>query len=369
MSAAESEALGLARDGDRVVIDLRNYRFPSRCLITDEPVEGDHLPLAFYSWGLLLLRSEIADEVKDAVRSEWGIGPLRVMNLAIRTPLKGIHRKRSSVPGFCLLASGIAIFSLGAILAVVGFIAWQWPAFIISIPLVVGAVLCLAGVRLLTRQHSPLSIRRFRDGFVWLGGVHPGIRDMLPAWQNSAAAIAHQSRMARSRLALGGVLLTIGLVYTFFQYENARDAVSSPRWPSIVGTVTSSEVTTRTVGGARNGPRRTEFEVQVNYSFSVGGVGYSGSRIGFHRPPGFISRESAKGYQQQYYRVGNPITVCYSAEDPSRCTLTRAPISEILTLTVPMAAALVLGSGFFIAGAISLRKAIPDSSHGVNGNS
>jgi len=368
MSEDESGSFGLACDGNCVVVDLRNYRFQNRCLITDEPVEGDHLPMHFFTCEPLSQPATVGD-VKSAIESKWNIGPLCVVNIAVRAPQKVPHPERSSVPGHCLLVMGVVTSILGVVMAFVGLIVWQWPALIIFIPLLVGATLVVAGVRLLIKLHRPLSIERFQDGFVWLGGVHPGIRDALPPWQDSVAAIALRSRMARRRPGLGGVVLIIGLLYAAFQYENIFEAIDSRSWPSTQGMITTSEIVTRSSFAGRNGPRRTEFEIQVEYSFAAARIGYSGSRIGFHRPSGFRDRETATRRKESAYGVGNPVTVYYSARDPARCTLAPATEGEILTLVAPMAFTLVFAACYFIAGVSTLRRtAVSRCSVGTNGN-
>ncbi len=355
MGEDESGSFGLAFDGDCVVVDLRNYRFPDRCLITGEPAEGDHRPMDFYTFKLLLSELETALDVKDAVNSKWSIGPLSILSIGMRTPLMVPHQKRSSVPGLCLLNAGIVTSILGAAMVIVGNIVWQWPLLSISIPLLVGAAMVVTGVRLLIRLHEPLSIRRFLDGYVWLGGVHPSLRDALPPWQESASARAHRRRLLRNQLGLGGLVLAVGLLYSAFQYKNVSDGIASGRWPATQGKITSSVLTARTSGGGKAGPRRTEFEVQVVYSYTVAGIGYSGSRMQFGRAPGFPDRQLAKIHQERYYSAGKAVSVYYSEGNPADCTLAPATTGEMLTLIAPMVVALVFGASCLIVGVNTLR--------------
>lgn len=352
MSENGSESSGLACHRDCVVVNIRSYRFPNRCLITDDTFDGDHPEVDFYTWDLPL--SETAEDVKEFVKSEWTLGPVRLRRILIRAPLKAQYQNRSKTLAWLLMITGTVILSAGVIMAVVGFLAWQWPWIVIPIPLVIGAATIAIGVRVLMRYRKPLSIRRFVNGYLWIRGVHSRIRDALPPWQDSAEFTAHQRRLARGRLGLGAVALIVGLLYAAVQYQNLLDAIGSSRWQSVQGTITSSEVHSVTSGDGRSRPRRTEYEIEVSYSFRVAGLAYTGTRMGFSGSSRFSDSHSATRHKQTHFNAGTPVTVYYDADAPARCALRPATPGQALQLAMPMILALVIAAGCFITSALIL---------------
>jgi hypothetical protein len=336
---------GLACDGNRVVINLRKYRFPDRCLITGEPVEGEQPPVLVHTWSLFSQQPDAKDCFHDVIRSSWNLGPLHVDCVALCLPLLARFRNRSSGPAVLFVVLGAAVAVVGLILAVIGAIAWQWPILVAVVPVIVGLGMVAASVRALTRRQAPLSIQRMFDGHVWLNGVHPGVRDALPTWRNSVAEIAHRKRVIRGSLGFGVVALIVGAIQFFIWGQELADALASRDWLSTEGTISSSQVVAHESGGNRGMSRREEYEVHASYSFRVQGATYSGNRISFGASPKSRLRRNAENLRKRYYGAGQAVKVYFHASDPSRCSLSPATANETLGIAAFPSLAVAVGAG------------------------
>lgn len=111
----------------------------------------------------------------------------------------------------------------------------------------------------------------------------------------------------------------------YHEMRSRRDAVESPHWPSVAGTMRQSFIEEKSV---RQRARSVEFRPQVEYEYIVDGHTYRGSRIsaagriadegGFEH----LSRDYAR-LKVERYPVGSTQRVYYRPEDPGRSVLER----------------------------------------------
>lgn len=90
-------------------------------------------------------------------------------------------------------------------------------------------------------------------------------------------------------------------------WKNIQLAKASTGWPTVSGTVTSSE-TAKVM--FRKQPR-------VTYSYSVNGTPFSGNRISF--AAGYRPRDTEAILNR--YPVGEEVTVAHAPDDPAKATL------------------------------------------------
>lgn len=109
----------------------------------------------------------------------------------------------------------------------------------------------------------------------------------------------------------------------YHEVRSRRDAVESPRWPSVTGTMLQAFIEEKAV---RQRERSVEFRPQVEYEYVVNGQTYRGNRIsaaGLVADEGgfeFLSRDYAKLKVDQYPERSKQ-RVYYRPEDPSRSVL------------------------------------------------
>ena len=356
MEVKEIENIGLYQDGTQIVIDLQNYQFPNRCLISGEGLEAEHSPVIFYTWGIA--SGTVETPAKDAVKSTWWLGLIQLTGIAIRMATSKAVPGRSSLPGVFILAAGLFVSIVGTVVTIVGCILWQWPWTLVALTLVLGSIFSFVGMYILVRKNRPLKLHRFDNGFAWLAGVHPTLLVALPPWQNSQAAATYRHSRALRRLGMGGVALLIGVITFGSQFQPIVDSISSRNWQSAQGAISSAEIVAKqTETGKNKPPARTYFVAQVNYTFQVAGAVYSGSRISFGPQATYSDRRYAASSIQRQYPLGNPVTVYYHARTPARCTLRIASWREIFQSTWPSLLAFVLATwGLTTGGFLLLRE-------------
>ena len=123
----------------------------------------------------------------------------------------------------------------------------------------------------------------------------------------------------------GGALAALGGVFVFSGVRNMRRASQSMKWPSVPGTITSSQLVT---GGTI---RSRWYKAHVTYTFSVNGQTYTGDKVVFG--------DARSGNQPQEqavvsrYTAGAPVEVFYDPLQPQQAVLqrkTRGSISYLI---------------------------------------
>lgn len=144
-------------------------------------------------------------------------------------------------------------------------------------------------------------------------------------------------------LILGIAFLVMG---TFFVLEGKR----SESWPSVQGVIVKSMVKQKTKEMDRPMSTNTRREISgtsyypaIEYTYSVAGTQYEGTRIGL-MSRGYALRRSANVAVAKY-PVGKSVTVFYDASIPSQSVL--EPGGTPLLYVLP-----VLGALFVIAAPI-----------------
>ena len=117
--------------------------------------------------------------------------------------------------------------------------------------------------------------------------------------------------------------------------QGARDMSS---WPTVTGTVVTSEIETRSSRGANDGGGST-FIPMVVYEYAVDGTGHTASRISL-KDEEFDEAASAWKVANKY-PVGSEIVVRYSPDNPS---------VSLLETQAPLGGVLVLALGFIVGG-------------------
>jgi hypothetical protein len=112
------------------------------------------------------------------------------------------------------------------------------------------------------------------------------------------------------RQDIPGLVITviIGLALTFLALVKLKNAAETKRWPTTMGTITSSEV-----GGA------IKYYPSVNYTYPVDSVVYTSnsiSNMNFNSKNRSVVEEFLKKYPS-----GTEIKVHYNNADPSRALL------------------------------------------------
>ena len=122
-------------------------------------------------------------------------------------------------------------------------------------------------------------------------------------------------------LLFGLIFLAVGIGLSLWGLSVLSNAKASTAWPTVQGTVTSSEVnreskTRRTNGRSR---RSTTYSAEVSYTYQVEGAEYSANRVSF----GEYSSSNASHAQSIVSRfpAGKEVPVHYNPEDPSTAVL------------------------------------------------
>lgn len=147
-------------------------------------------------------------------------------------------------------------------------------------------------------------------------------------------------------LALLGIYVGAGALLRFFQTDP---------WPSVPGTILSSEVVSSPVAGHRG-----RFVPEVRYEFEVGGKRYGSQLIDSSWQPRPQSKEKASEIVDAYTK-GQSVSVHYDPEDPGNCRLVPESRSgrllfALVTLTISVAMA--VGAFYWLRVHLRRRKRI-----------
>ena len=96
-----------------------------------------------------------------------------------------------------------------------------------------------------------------------------------------------------------------------------RMSRKSATWPSVVGTIVSSEIVYCAGGG---GDAVQTYEVKLAYEYSVGGTAYRCDRFGWRGDRSTSWKGHAKRIAASY-PVGHAVTVYYDPADPAQAVL------------------------------------------------
>lgn len=132
-------------------------------------------------------------------------------------------------------------------------------------------------------------------------------------------------------LAVGAGLLGVGM-------WDLVNAVRSVWWPTVPGTITSSEVMQRT-----GGRRATVYEADIRYRFSIDGRDYTGDQIWFGQHGNSLGHSPHQIVDT--YPTGREVTIAYDPDDPEWSVLEPGVFPSV---------GLIPGIGLLFAGAGTL---------------
>lgn len=111
-----------------------------------------------------------------------------------------------------------------------------------------------------------------------------------------------------------GVFFLIGLAMLAFGLWAAIKSTGAANWPSVEGKLSRVELKENTSGD--NGPT---YEVTVEYTYTVDGATYNGSRLAF----GYGGSSGREAHEEIYKKLkaAKSVDVRYDAADPATSTL------------------------------------------------
>lgn len=123
---------------------------------------------------------------------------------------------------------------------------------------------------------------------------------------------------------LAAVFLGVGGWWLFRSVRTLLRGVRSRSWPTTNGVITASRVVKKL-----NSHADEVWREELEYSYSVAGTNYRGTRRRFGVPAAFDWNDA----KQQPLRLGDPVDVVYSASSPSVSALRRG-FSPFAVLTL-----------------------------------
>jgi len=117
------------------------------------------------------------------------------------------------------------------------------------------------------------------------------------------------------------IFLLVGVGFIYVAISTMSLASQEQTWPSVNGTILSSNVTSQTVyhpnpNGQAGGYYETEYSPSVTYTYTVNGqslIGRAVNQFGFSS-----GSESVAGQEANKYLVGSTHSVYYNPSNPSR---------------------------------------------------
>lgn len=110
-------------------------------------------------------------------------------------------------------------------------------------------------------------------------------------------------------------------VAIYFAIQQALEMGDSREWPTTEGLISSTHITHSTDRQPAKGDHRLrhEYEVRVQYSYSVDGVSYTGNRLRIR--PSHHSTEQQARRELAEYPAGQRVRVYYDPKEPGRSLL------------------------------------------------
>ncbi len=146
---------------------------------------------------------------------------------------------------------------------------------------------------------------------------------------------------------IGGVFILLGVLITLYLIARLRQALSSHRWPSVVGDLDSAELKNVIYRGKEvNGTAEQASADMVNfkYHYQIHGKLYEGTRVTFsdaiNKTSGSLKKIKAM------YQGKNQIVIYYNPKSPDQSVL--IPGVSIYNITPFITSLLFIAGGIFI---------------------
>lgn len=131
-------------------------------------------------------------------------------------------------------------------------------------------------------------------------------------------------------IVIGIIFLLLGVIFLVVMFTSRKKANEAKAWPTIAGTVTSSEIRVHQDYDTDSHTTSTNYEPVVQYSYNVVGTPCQASRIAFGANQ--FDRNTAQAKINRY-PAGSTVTVHYDPNDPSKAVLeTEAAGSKVFMI-------------------------------------
>jgi len=131
-------------------------------------------------------------------------------------------------------------------------------------------------------------------------------------------------------LLIGFIFAFIGVIFLVIMFTTRKKAEAAKSWPTAQGTVLSSELSIHQDYDSDDHSSSTSYQPVVQYSYSVMGNQYTGSKIAFGANQ--FDRNTAQNMVNRYI-AGNPVSVYYDPNDPAKAVLeTQAAGSKVFMI-------------------------------------
>jgi hypothetical protein len=149
------------------------------------------------------------------------------------------------------------------------------------------------------------------------------------------------------------ILALLGAVFSIVAFVRGRRLASaSMRWPTVAGTVTTSDVIEEAIEGKNNDDKSFirkiyRYQVDLRYAYQIGKRDFVGTAANWGGTAIYGLREMAEQAADQY-RPGQPVTIYYDPEQPRNAVLEPENRKGSLALLIVAAICAVFG-GLFLA--------------------
>jgi Protein of unknown function (DUF3592) len=153
-----------------------------------------------------------------------------------------------------------------------------------------------------------------------------------------------------------GVLITVTSAVMLLIMTTAATGMGS--WPTTTGRIETASVGSFHswhYGGSDN------YELHVEYSYTVAGHSYRSARISAGGRPAYKSFEEASADLARQYVPGRPVQVYYSPDDPQRSILQQDSYYPGPFIMLPIGP-LIIGAAFWLRRRRARRASPPDGS-------
>ncbi len=159
---------------------------------------------------------------------------------------------------------------------------------------------------------------------------------------------------SKSSIIFGAVFGAVGLVVAGFGVNELTQADASASWPSVAGTVVSSQVkkSTSSRGTGRKRRRSTSHSASIVYEYTVDSRKHTAKRVSFGATSS--SASSAREIVSRYPK-GKAVTVYYDPADPERAVLEPGTSGGTY---IPLGVGVVFAAigGYMAVGGLLVRK-------------